>query len=332
MLSIHSGLLASTLECYYNASCLQLFVPNSFIFQPSKTTLPSRFTPQGTIANVANQSLTEILSYNFSHAEYYMQCAPRWSEQSTSPFYSNFCQTVNEILEQISLETLYRIDRNNIRNSLIIIWCFYTSLAKETYWKKTLLIDLFSSNSNDALLVDRERKMTRLYTLLLVVTTVFLAFYINLFSTEKTNAVNNPSQDKYQDLCYKYSDILNCPCSSSARITCSDIMKLVQAYVRDSDNFYQADVFPVNTLTPEDRFNNRANRETITKYVFFSTYMSHALQDVLQLSSTSYAVPRLYTYFDMKIASDGSIRTGPLDSSIVHVLQISTHAQLMLLG
>ncbi|CAF1238074.1 unnamed protein product [Adineta ricciae] len=77
MLSIHSGLLASTLECYYNASCLQLFVPNSFIFQPSKTTLPSRFTPQGTIANVANQSLTEILSYNFSHAEYYMQCAPR---------------------------------------------------------------------------------------------------------------------------------------------------------------------------------------------------------------------------------------------------------------
>jgi hypothetical protein len=74
----YGGLLASTLECYYNSSCLQLLVSNISAFKPLNSTAPSRFTLASTVNDLVNVAMTEEFSYNYSAEVYYIQCAPRF--------------------------------------------------------------------------------------------------------------------------------------------------------------------------------------------------------------------------------------------------------------
>jgi hypothetical protein len=70
------GLLSSTLECYFDSSCLQLLVPNSTIFTPLNSTKASRFPPDTTIEQLINELLVEQWAFDFSPADYFAQCAP----------------------------------------------------------------------------------------------------------------------------------------------------------------------------------------------------------------------------------------------------------------
>lgn len=74
----YNGLLASTLECYYDASCLQLLVSNVSTFPPLNLNLPSRFMPTNTVNYLVGEAMAEEYSYNYSAEAYYKQCAPRF--------------------------------------------------------------------------------------------------------------------------------------------------------------------------------------------------------------------------------------------------------------
>ena len=70
------GFLASTLECYFNLSCLQLLVSNFTDFIPLNSTAPSRYSPNTTMEEIINNLLIEEWFYHYSSEDYFKQCAP----------------------------------------------------------------------------------------------------------------------------------------------------------------------------------------------------------------------------------------------------------------
>ncbi len=70
------GLLASSLECYFDSSCLQLIVPNSTAFIPLNSTEISQFSPNTTVDDLINELMVEQWSLDIRPEDYYNQCAP----------------------------------------------------------------------------------------------------------------------------------------------------------------------------------------------------------------------------------------------------------------
>jgi hypothetical protein len=70
------GLLASSLECYFDSSCLQLIVPNSTAFIPLNSAETSRFSPNTTVDDLINELMVEQWSLDIRPEDYYTQCAP----------------------------------------------------------------------------------------------------------------------------------------------------------------------------------------------------------------------------------------------------------------
>jgi hypothetical protein len=80
-------------------------------------------------------------------------------------------------------------------------------------WKKVRSLNLFDSDSNNLMLMEREKKMTLLYVFLLMLTFTTLAFHTGLSRATITYTVKNPSQSDYLLLHAKYPDTLECPCT-----------------------------------------------------------------------------------------------------------------------
>lgn len=70
------GVLSSTLECYFDLSCIQLLVMNASIVKPLSSTQLNRFLPNTTIEQLVNNLFVEQWSFGFVAANYFRQCAP----------------------------------------------------------------------------------------------------------------------------------------------------------------------------------------------------------------------------------------------------------------
>jgi hypothetical protein len=73
----YDALIASTLECYYDLSCLQLLVANVSSFKPLNATLHSKYALNDTVAKLIGLSMAEKFVTGYSAEKYYAQCAPR---------------------------------------------------------------------------------------------------------------------------------------------------------------------------------------------------------------------------------------------------------------
>ena len=69
--------LASSLECYYDATCLALLVPDSRAFPPLQSTFPTRYDRTTTIGSLMDELMVEDQLVNMSFASYYSVCAPK---------------------------------------------------------------------------------------------------------------------------------------------------------------------------------------------------------------------------------------------------------------
>ena len=103
------GWLLSTLECYFDSTCLQLLVPNSTAFVPLNSSKISRFPPNTTMDDLVADLLVEQWSYNFSAESYFHQCAPATCEYSYT--HRNTYLTVITTITSIfgGLNTIFRL-------------------------------------------------------------------------------------------------------------------------------------------------------------------------------------------------------------------------------
>lgn len=71
-----NGFLTSTLECYYDSSCLKLLVPDASSFSPLNSSLPSKFSVKSSVQDLMKSLMVEKFFFNYSAKALYEQCAP----------------------------------------------------------------------------------------------------------------------------------------------------------------------------------------------------------------------------------------------------------------
>ena len=71
------GLFASTLECFFDASCIELLVPNATRFTPLDRNKLTRFSTNTPFQLLVNTLMVETLITNYSQSRYYDQCEPK---------------------------------------------------------------------------------------------------------------------------------------------------------------------------------------------------------------------------------------------------------------
>lgn len=77
------GILISTLECYFNSSCLELLVTNATRFKPLDPRTLIRFSTKTTVQDLFTNLMIENLIVNYSYITYYKQCSPKICSYST---------------------------------------------------------------------------------------------------------------------------------------------------------------------------------------------------------------------------------------------------------
>ncbi|CAF3940841.1 unnamed protein product, partial [Rotaria sp. Silwood1] len=73
---VSNGLFSSTLECYYDSSCLELLVSNTTAFTPLNATIPSKFSIDSRVQDLMNELMLEEIDSSYSLEMYYPHCAP----------------------------------------------------------------------------------------------------------------------------------------------------------------------------------------------------------------------------------------------------------------
>ena len=244
------GFFSSTLECYYNRTCLQLFASDSTPFTLLVSTGETRFSPSTSILDLISNSLVEKWSVKLSYAHYFTACAPTTCSYSFNQR-NNFLVIFTTIIALIGgLNTVLRIVvplivrfifklRDKIRErksrSQILpdpsppedatqgkrsVSCIaFINRFKETLswlWTKIKTINLFDSKSNDVLKERREQQTTRLYIVFLLTTFIVLVFYNVLTEETKIHTVQNPVYSAYEKLYLKYPNSIQCSCRQIA--------------------------------------------------------------------------------------------------------------------
>ncbi|CAF4117379.1 unnamed protein product [Rotaria sp. Silwood2] len=226
------ALLQSTLECFYNQTCiheLQSFLtlhPRINVTALDSTS-PSRFLQNSTIQELVDKSMIEKWNRTIMHESYFNACQP------TQCIYSY--TTRNDILYIITTVL-------GLTGGLITIAKFISPLLVKLVRRKKRPSSTQSENNNDQPTIGlcqtvvnfcrnfnlyssvlssnnewdlrNERIATRLYILLLCLSTIILVMYTSLVKITKTANINVPTFENYSQLYSTHLQALTCPCTT----------------------------------------------------------------------------------------------------------------------
>lgn len=156
------SVLASTLECYYDSSCIGLFVSNPERFPPLQSSPSDQFPPNTTISNILQESMVENWTVSMSYDSYYAKCAPKtcsYSYNERNGFLIVFTtifaligglNTVLRLLIPLIIQGIIRIiqrikRQNNHVQRVVVVWTEQHSTPGNIIMKifKILLNSLF---------------------------------------------------------------------------------------------------------------------------------------------------------------------------------------------
>jgi hypothetical protein len=197
-------LFASTLECFYNISCMlqihsYLSSNHSFTFSPLDA---NRSWPYETIETIVNQLMIDKWAQNISFTSYYNECAPL----SCTFQYENR----NTLLDAIT--AIISIFGGLSLGFQLIIWIglqIINKIMTNEFSYLTLLRSI-----KDMFICNTEHQIIRRIHIIFVVTTLCTIYFFSAFNPRTTTIEKQlPSLSIYEDLIAKPHDSLNCPCS-----------------------------------------------------------------------------------------------------------------------
>lgn len=202
--SLFESLLASTLECFYNRSCMieldqYMYRPlrSSFNFTPLQH---DRNDPYSTIESIFNQLMVNTWSSNISYSSYYRLCAPTSCtfEHITRNDLFFVMSTIIGVFGGLSLA---------LKIILIIgLRIVKTRMRRDSQFNfKNSLKNLYRCQQEDQLI-------DRLHFILVVLTLCILYIFSAFTPQSQLVQIENPSLIVYEDLSRRYSDTLQCPC------------------------------------------------------------------------------------------------------------------------
>ncbi|CAF3628193.1 unnamed protein product [Rotaria sp. Silwood1] len=238
--SIIQGVLESSLECFFNQSCLDIvqwyIISTKSIEIPILNASNTRFLPETPIDVLLDSLMIEQWGHHIQYDQYFNQCATKLCSYTflsrPNPLYvitilvSLFGGL--SIAWRIILPIIVGILRNRMRpkispptntqtnRSLRLIdhiRCVWKSLKN-----KLLKFNIFENEAtwNNEYHIRTEILGTRIYILCLSISINFLIIYTLLIIQTQSIIINNPSLVQFKDLQKnpKYSSTLNCPCQN----------------------------------------------------------------------------------------------------------------------
>ncbi|UJR34211.1 hypothetical protein I4U23_021617 [Adineta vaga] len=217
-----NSLLQSTLECFYNQTCINIilsYYSTSETFQSLNPLQSSIFTKEMTIQSMLNQMMIEELILNISYENYFHECAPISCSYSINRR-NNFLMVLIQLISLLSglkliLENLIPnfirfIRKPKIQSSKPKI-SFSMQFIQLKSNAKTRLIELnLFPNENDPHNYS-QRIGTRFYVFILLISLTSLTIYSSIVKELTHEIISNPTEFVYNELYQKYSTNLNCP-------------------------------------------------------------------------------------------------------------------------
>ncbi|CAF1040384.1 unnamed protein product [Adineta ricciae] len=265
---------ASSFECFYQQSCLDLLLStyqhkiNISILNSSQ---PTRFHPTTTtIESIFNELFLEQINNQTNYEKYYLSCSPN---TCFYPFNHRFdwiyvLTTFFGLLGGISV-ALRIFTSYFIRLALSLYkFCFSTDrsirqTSNETFLnrikrilqqikEKLINLNIYTKYSQDQTRVYHGRLSTRLYFLLLLISIIIIIIYSSVLVEIVTEQMINPSLEQYHQLQQQYPLTLRCPCTQLA-ISYKDFVTIEAKYHQMCLSefvqswWYQSLLLPYNT-------------------------------------------------------------------------------------
>ncbi|CAF2973757.1 unnamed protein product [Rotaria sp. Silwood2] len=234
----------STLECLYNQSCLNLIRINYARYGiDNLTDIPSLdenvgsvFSINDTIETLVYGLLLENLTVNVSYDQFYAKCSPLSCIYTIQESFNLFFLITSIVAIYSILNKIFRLILPSLIQLAFIIWnrirkqdssvnqsasivevtqrnvptISYRIQIQEYIRTLNLFQTEFSTNDTRR----QEIISTRLYLGLVITFTILLFLYTGLIERTTTIMVPTPSISSYVSLQERYSDTLQCPCST----------------------------------------------------------------------------------------------------------------------
>ncbi|CAF3435360.1 unnamed protein product [Rotaria socialis] len=228
------AMLASSFECFYNQSCLNILISvysNKIEVQILNQSFPSRFSLTTSIGSIVDQLFIENIQIQTNYDSYYNGCAPSYCSYTQSRRFDciyvittlialygglnvalyiitpYLIDLLLFIRKKISRQDRSQPEENITVRNLLWNWC---------HQLRTYIIELnfFDNYSDDAFDILRGRISTWLYIILLT-TIMMIIIIFKVKSSNWTNVtVYSPSIKQYENLYNQYPNTLQCPCSN----------------------------------------------------------------------------------------------------------------------
>ncbi|CAF4202656.1 unnamed protein product, partial [Adineta steineri] len=216
-----NAILLSTLECFYNQTCLnQLisFFPTNEKFLAMNFSEQSRFAINSTVQMIVDELMIEQWITNISYDKYFKQCAPNLCTYTKNEKYT-FTFILTKIISLLGAFTLVlgfiiqlivRFIRRFPRTEPITL-CQRIKYLFRKIWTKLNMFKHHESNKHQ----ERYQRLgTRLYIFILIITLSILSVYILIEKGIHRITILKPTETQYKHFQQIYSNKSICPCSS----------------------------------------------------------------------------------------------------------------------
>ncbi|CAF0941204.1 unnamed protein product [Adineta steineri] len=237
----YESVLISTLECFYNETCFSQIL-SQINSTKHFTILNSSIHENDTIESLANQLFVQSWLNETLFKSYFKHCNPLACKYSyETRLHLIYILTtiiglvgglniVFHLLSPLIIKSIYKLyyyirqckrNKNNMEEqsiSLRLGFRYHLGIFYKFLKRKLIEINLFSPipPSTDPKIIQRNRRTTRIYLILLLTTSFILIFYISLKKETVTITIQNPSVLQYKQLFILYSHTLQCPCTRIA--------------------------------------------------------------------------------------------------------------------
>ncbi|CAF1387811.1 unnamed protein product [Adineta ricciae] len=228
---------SSTLECYYNQTCISLLHSSlSIQIQPLSNISLKHFPLNSAIEKILNELMIEEMIINVQYDSYYSECNPQYCSYSyTRRFNIIFVITTIigifgglsfglRVLAPLITIIILHWENRAIPNTILpqietsnqsrsTGWIRIRSVSKHVK-EFVVSLNIFESStvrtSNN---IYHEQLYTRFFIFLTIICSIELAFYIFLTEQNQSIIVEHPSLTTYEQLYEKHFTTLQCPCS-----------------------------------------------------------------------------------------------------------------------
>ena len=245
------GMLASSLECFYEPTCLSLIQQlSSNASEPPSLANPSRFALNETLKTMILELMIEKWTISVLFSRYYARCSPTYCIYSYTRRF-NIIYTVTlatstfggvslllRLMAPSFIKLVFSIYAWRQRRSSVNVGVadrppknLLTRLRSllATCRNGFLKMNLFKTKSRDQAVVYRQRIVTRLFLICLGSSLLVLSLHAFLSTQTHTISVPYPSSEVFDLLQKTYPDTLRCPCSHIS-MPYSDFMSVVPTF------------------------------------------------------------------------------------------------------